>query len=354
MKRKLLGIIGIILFSSSAYSNTTAFNHNFISTEQVIEKSAERQALKSASKTVGRVLVAKSVWKNKKVIIGGTILLGVGGFAGYKITKEKFLDIIESPEDHEDFMQSLIDEKPLRFNLFKKFINYNIDHTKEEDYKQALINFEEYFKIYKKDKIKEDIIISPEYKNYLSIVSDKAKAIKKEYDDNSKKKICDLNFYSNLVSQPIDFPPILNLKITGQNKINRVDRYGNFVKIKKDGITPDHIPSYKSVEIYLSNKGLITSNKRADNQVLEENLTAISIPSLYHKEGSKTFFGRNLSEAPKDSLNLLKASIEDIAFFSAYLVVYKHENPINYLNSSYTLLKRNFYLCLYENQGVKK
>lgn len=249
-------------------------------------------------------------------------------------------------------MLDLINEHPIKYIAFKKFLDLNIEKTDDMDYKQSLIDFELYFKIYKEDKIKDDILNSPEYKQYSSIISDKANSIQEDYQKDPNKSVCNNIFYSNLVNNPIDFPSSLGPSKSGINRINKVDRYGNFVKIPKDGITPDHIPSYKAVEKFLSRKNLIISNKRVDNVILEENLTAISIPSLYHKEGSKTFFGRNLIESSNDSFNLLKASIDDIAFFSAYIVIYQHQNPSKYLESSYTLLKRNFYLCLYE--GDKK
>lgn len=59
--------------------------------------------------TLGEVYVAKKVWNHKKLVLGTALLLGVGGFAGYKITKEKFIEMLEHPEDHEDMMLKLID-----------------------------------------------------------------------------------------------------------------------------------------------------------------------------------------------------------------------------------------------------
>lgn len=335
MKKITYFLLPLILLSFNSHANVIASG-----SEGIIE----RQGMKEAGKTVAKIMVVKSIWKHKKLIIGGALVVGVGGF----ISKEKFIDMIEHPEDHEDFMLELINDHPMKYAAFKKFLDLNIKKTNDMDYKQSLLDFESYFKIYRKDKIKDDILNSPEYKKYTNIVSDKVNSIQETYEEDNEKSICNNIFYSNLVAIPVDFPHSLGLYTNGINNINKVNRYGNFVKIPKDGITPDHIPSYKAVEKFLSRKGVINSNKRSDNLILEENLTAISIPSLYHKDGSKTFFGRNLVESSKDSFNLLKASIEDISFFSAYLERYQHQDPTKYLEASYILLKRNFYLCLYE------
>lgn len=339
MKKITYFLIPLILLSFNSHANAIASG-----SEGIIE----RQGMKEAGKTVAKIMVAKSIWKHKKLIIGGALVVGVGGF----ISKEKFIDMIEHPEDHEDFMLELINDHPIKYAAFKKFLDLNIEKTNDMDYKQSLLDFEDYYHIGKEDTIYKKIIESPEYKNYFSIVKAKAKLIKDKYSSDKNKRICNIEYYDEIAHSEIDFPQNLLLSKGNTNDIYSVNRYGNFNNKKGVGMTPDHIPSYKSIEKFLINKGVPNiSNKRKNNILLVDNTSAININTIEHQKGSKTFGGRNNSEVSEaDSKDLLTASIEDISVFAAYLILEKNKNPIDYLDASYTLLERNYYLCLYEKE----
>lgn len=295
--------------------------------------------------TVGEIYVAKKVLNHKKLVLGGALLVGIGGFAGYKITKEKFIDMIEHPQDHEDMMLTLIEEHPLKFNAFKAFLNYNVEKTDDMEYKQNILDFEDYYHIGNNDDVAYKIESSSEYKNYLSSIKTKINEIESELDKSKMK--CDNAYYQKLANSPIDFPDNLKLSEDGDNNnIYAVNRYGNFPS-DRNGYTPDHIPSYKAVENFLIKKGVSLSSKRRDNRILDDNLTAISIITSEHQAGSRTYGGRNLKRNIEDARNLKLATAEDIAFFSAYLILFKFRDPTDYIKANETLIKRNFYLCLY-------
>lgn len=307
---------------------------------------AEGQVIKKVGKTTAKIMVARSILKNKKLIIGGTLVIGVGGF----ITHEKFIDMIEHPEDHEDFMISLSEDMPVRYALFKKFIAYNIKNTDNDDYRENLLNFDNYFHISQQDKVYNKIKSSPQYSSYLAMIKSKVKTIQSDYKNDPNKEICNLAFYENFSHNFYDFDKKLKLYSDGNQNIYQVNRFGNFNNAKGSGITADHIPSYKAIEKFMRNKGVSNiSMKRKENEILDSNSSAINILSIDHREGSKTFAGRNHSLiSDQDSLDLLSASIDDITFFATFLIIEKKKDPTEYLKSSYVLLKRNFYLCLYE------
>lgn len=297
--------------------------------------------------TLGKVYVAKKVWNHKKLVLGTALLLGVGGFAGYKITKEKFIEMLEHPEDHEDMMLKLIDEHPLKFKAFKTFLNYNIENTDDLEYKQKILDFEDFYHIGKDDKVAYKIENSPEYKNYLTNIQAKINDIESEYEMDQSKDLCDNVYYHKLANSPIDFSNNLKLTEDGNNGINAVNRYGNFPS-NRNGYTPDHIPSYKAVDNFILKKGVALNSKRRDNNILDDNLTAINIATLEHQEGSRTYGGRNIKRNIEDAKNLKLATAKDIAFFSTYLILFKFRDPTDYIKSNETLIRRNFYLCLYE------
>lgn len=297
--------------------------------------------------TLGEVYVAKKVWNHKKLVLGTALLLGVGGFAGYKITKEKFIEMLEHPEDHEDMMLKLIDEHPLKFKAFKTFLNYNIENTDDLEYKQKILDFEDFYHIGKDDKVAYKIENSPEYKNYLTNIQAKINDIESEYEMDQSKDLCDNVYYHKLANSPIDFSNNLKLTEDGNNGINAVNRYGNFPS-NRNGYTPDHIPSYKAVDNFILKKGVALNSKRRDNNILDDNLTAINIATLEHQEGSRTYGGRNIKRNIADAKNLKLATAKDIAFFSTYLILFKFRDPTDYIKSNETLIRRNFYLCLYE------
>lgn len=97
----------------------------------------------------------------------------------------------------------------------------------------------------------------------------------------------------------------------------------------------------------MESEGIILNKKREDNKAFDQNLTAITIFTAEHRKGSRTYGGRNITRSIMDSNDLKIATAKDIAFFSAYLALYARKNPSEYLKSSEILIKRNFYLCLY-------
>lgn len=84
------------------------------------------------------------------------------------------------------------------------------------------------------------------------------------------------------------------------------------------------------------------------NKALDDNLTAITIFTIEHQKGSRTYGVRNIKRSVSDAKNLKSATAKDIAFFSAYLTLFKFRNPTDYIKANETLIKRNFYLCLYQ------
>lgn len=332
MKKITYFLIPLILLSFNSHANA-------IASEGIIE----RQGMKEAGKTVAKIMVAKSIWKHKKLIIGGALVVGVGGF----ISKEKFIDMIEHPEDHEDFMLELINDHPMKYAAFKKFLDLNIEKTNDMDYKQSLLDFEDFFHISKMDSISDKIENSPEYKNYLANIQAKINDIESEYEMDQSKDQCDKAYYQKISYSLVDFSSTLQLSKIGLNNIYSVNRYGNFPEIRP-GYTPDHIPSYKAIHNFIELKGITLNQKREDNKSFDKNLTAITIFTAEHRQGSRTYGGRNITRHIMDSKNLKIATAKDIAFFSAYLILFKFKDPSDYIKSSEILIKRNFYLCLYE------
>lgn len=163
---------------------------------------------------------------------------------------------------------------------------------------------------------------------------------------DKSKDLCDNVYYHKLANSPIDFSNNLKLTEGGNNGINAVNRYGNFPSNRNE-YTPDHIPSYKAVDNFILKKEVALNSKRRDNNILDDNLTAINIATLEHQEGSRTYGGRNIKRNIEDAKNLKWATAKDIAFFSAYLILFKFRDPTDYIKANETLIKRNFYLCLY-------
>lgn len=86
-------------------------------------------------------------------------------------------------------------------------------------------------------------------------------------------------------------------------------------------------------------------NGRAGNEILENNLTGILINSKEHVEKSITYSGNNFKrKIDMDAKNLLKATVRDISFFAYKLDKFNKD----YLKSAPYIIKRNFYLCLYD------
>lgn len=151
-------------------------------------------------------------------------------------------------------------------------------------------------------------------------------------------------------------PDVIFRSVPNTVSENDVDNHEILTEAKKNKnwLTSDHIPSYKAVKEFLRVKNvygyykdgyLPIKNSRNDNLLLANNLTGVFIVSNEHRKYSITFGGNNFKDKiEEDAKNLLKATVRDIAFMANKLGDAKDD----YLKSAPYIIKRNFYLCLYE------
>lgn len=94
-------------------------------------------------RNVAKIYGGKKIWNNKGkiIVLGGASLIGIG------ITKAKYLELINNPEEHEEFMTELIEDKPKRFEVFHKFVLFNYFRTDDEEYKHKLEEFIDYYNL---------------------------------------------------------------------------------------------------------------------------------------------------------------------------------------------------------------
>lgn len=307
----------------------------------------------SLLKGAARFVVAKKVWNNK----GKIVVLGLVSLIGIGITKSKYLKLINNPEDNEDYMIELIEDKPKRFSVFHKVVIYNYLKTDDKEHKDKLEYFIDFFNLgVTKEALNKIEMSEKGFKDIESEVIDMVKVIHNDWKNDKNRPKCDKAFYENTIMKVNNYRPVPDV-IFRNNPLgvvkNDVDNHKILTKSKTNFLTSDHIPSYKAVEIFLRNKGVYGHYKsgfklvlsgRGDNEILENNLTGILVESIQHNKSSITYGGNNKGKKPlMDSENLLKATVRDISFFA-----YKLNNgSIDYLRSAPYLIKRNFYLCLY-------
>ena len=82
----------------------------------------------------------------------------------------------------------------------------------------------------------------------------------------------------------------------------------------KDGLTPDHIPSFAAVKENLSRSGVdVDSLSNADIRALRNNTNCIVVKTCDHQQFSRTFGGRNnRTQIQADAANLHKAANADL------------------------------------------
>lgn len=308
----------------------------------------------SLLKGAARFVVAKKVWNNKgKIVVFGLVsLIGIG------ITKSKYLNLINNPEDNEDYMIELIEDKPKRFSVFHKVVIYNYLKTDDKEHKDKLEYFIDFFNLgVTKEALNKIEMSKKSFKDIENEVIDIVKVIHNDWKNDKNRPKCDKAFYENTIMKVNNYRPVPDVILRsnfGLISENDVDNHETLTNNKDSLLTSDHIPSYKSVEVFLKNKNvygyykdgyLPIKNERKDNLLLANNLTGVLIKSDDHMKFSITYAGNNFKRKIKDDSNdLLKATVRDIAFLANNLGVAKD----SYLKSAPYIIKRNFYLCLYE------
>lgn len=182
---------------------------------------------------------------------------------------------------------------------------------------------------------------------------DVVKLVHKDWINDPNKPKCGKAFYESTIMSVVNYRPVPDIyfsKSASVQSLSDVNNHLTLINNKNPNPNPswisDHIPSYKAVEKFLRNLGVINIGvKRSDNLILVNNLTGVLIKKNNHITSSITFGGNNFAKkTDDDAKNLLKATVRDISFFAYHLPVIER---VDYLKSAPYIIKRNFYLCLY-------
>ena len=114
----------------------------------------------------------------------------------------------------------------------------------------------------------------------------------------------------------------------------------------KDGMTPDHIPSYASVEKSLRDAGYELSPE--DLKELRNNTSCVVVKTCDHQSYSRTYGGRNsTSQISSDSINLYSAAEKNLAIWEQ---VWKNKN---WSDQEIKQVKTEIHRIFFESKGIK-
>lgn len=392
MKKILLPIIITGLFSTSVFALAPATETSNINMEELmseIQSASETGALNNQKEEkkskIGRTLLKraiqykaiKTVVKNpRKTLIAGAAVGGLGYYGYYKMKKELFKQKMAKHELFEQEWQNMIDYYPDEWEALLKRVEYDIEHSDDEEHVENLEKFLDFVVVSAKTEEAAKEIREALNSNSKHIV-DSVEAMFNEVEEDFNKtgKKCTVNDLKNLIDENYDFSSYSS--VMTKNKLYSVSSYKNLKRFKKQGYEDDHIPSYKAIENFLIEKGislplqltqtqdekdkglapkiinktksLLNKSIKTDRlKVLENNTTVINVYDSTHVNG-RTYLGRNRYLHSKDASNLKNATIQDISFALYNLKKHNLVNDYNqYLQNSVVLIKRNFELCLYQ------
>ncbi len=349
MKKYLLTLLILSTFSlsSNAFLPEKLPNFEQLVSEVDLAKKNKPPKTPSLGKTLGKGYIATKVWKHK----GKIAIVGIGGLIVYGISKSKFLDIISNPDEHQEYIQEMLEDKLKTSIAFQSVVFYNYLKTDDTEFKEQLEYFIDYFNLISKAKSAQHAadMLTTQYTDIKKELLKEAQKIRKEWEDNNGPNRCNNNFYHQLAFSE-NFRPTPDVVLGSGFNLYDVNSHG----ILKDDtntrnkLTSDHIPSYKAIEVFLTNKGIVINGGRTKNPTLVSNLTGILVNRQDHADYSITFSGNNKRDKfENDAKNLFDATIRDISYFAYKLnAVNSNESKI-YLKNSLSLISRNFYLCLY-------
>ena len=148
MKRTFLSflILSTLSLSSHALLPEKIPSFEQLVSEVDLEKKNKSPKTPSLGKTFGKGYIATKVWKHK----GKIAIIGIGSLIVYGISKSKFLDIIANPENHEEYMQEMLEDKLKKSIAFQSVVFYNYLKTDDSEFKEQLEYFIDYFNLIKK------------------------------------------------------------------------------------------------------------------------------------------------------------------------------------------------------------
>ena len=147
-------IISFLIFSTFSLSSHALLPEKLPSFDQLVsavdlEKKNKPPKTPSFGKALGKGYIATKVWKHK----GKIAIAGIGGLIIYGISKSKFLDIISNPDEHQEYMQEMLEDKLKTSIAFQSVVFYNYLKTDDTEFKEQLEYFIDYFNLIKKDLI---------------------------------------------------------------------------------------------------------------------------------------------------------------------------------------------------------
>lgn len=349
MKKTLLAIT--ILFSHSIFAQTTmevpvqpqGLLQRFLATP------VTKETVTTGAKRAAGVLVAN---KARATVA----LVAVGSLASYNY-------LIDHPEKMSEFFAV----HPELLDKFTEYVTYRIEHAHTQKELDTFKNVIDQLALDQNANQAQAVSITndPVYQQLESTVRQEVDKTTIAVVQGGRMPQCSLavvgqllepkDIFQNGVGQtlpsiqnkPTQILDVNTFKVLGENYNPKLVQYK---------LTPDHIPSYGALDIYFKVHGLTTPIKRR-NSNLENNTSAIMIPTLLHQMGSRTYGGRNNTKnvngdntMQQDASDLLEATILDIAT-TAYLFYSNSQyniKPLDYIKNSMVLVERNKLLCMYD------
>lgn len=270
---------------------------------------------------------------------------------------------------HPEKLDNYISKKPKEALLLLAYVEWRINTTKSDVKRQEFTDFKNYLDLGIMEWKSQEIEKDPSWIKIHDEVLEKMKEEDDELTEKKKNPVCSVNDLNRILLKDDDFDSSINNilpnKVNNPTSILDVNSYFKLKQYYSDKSIPmqhDHIPSFAAIEKFLNSHGISTKTtmviskktgkkyKVRDTDV-ENNESAISIPEDVHKDGSRTFGGRNtVQKIKKDSEDLRIATGKDIATIAYFL--YKN-NKYNidyekYIETSMILYSRNKMLCLYD------
>lgn len=255
--------------------------------------------------------------------------------------------------DHPEAVEHYLEKHPDKYDDLQKYFDYRKSQT------QDVAQIDKY------EKAADDVGINAktleeqldlenndaDFEKIFKMLENIANTLDKKQTIDDYSKQCSIQYAKQLVTMSsAEFNQTINLYLpknnNGQAIFFNFDKYEN-LKSERLKIESDHIPSYKALGWFFSNKGVLSISNLKQNK-LNKNATAINLPYLTHRN-NRTTGEKNVilaQEDGKSSLSLKNATIKD---FATILWIERYNNNSQELVEAFIqIYLRNKLLCLYD------
>ena len=263
--------------------------------------------------------------------------------------------------DHPEVVDHYLQQHPDKYDEVQRYFNFRKSQAKTTEQIDKYEQAEDDIGVTARTLVEQLDIENNDvdWNSIKSQLATLANLLDQKQNLNDYSKQCSIQYAEQMVTMnSAEFNQTINIYLpkdnNGQAVFFNFDKYEN-LKSERKKMESDHVPSYKALEWFFVNKGVLPKNPTKQSK-LNKNATAINLPYSTHRN-NRTTGEKNVilaEEDGKNSISLRNATLKDFATI-LWIEHGDKQNSQKLVEAFIQMYIRNKLLCLYDldnNSGL--